>query len=122
MNTTTLDELLAKNSEYKKPRGMKEIKPKNIIRWLISYFPSLLLVYLLLKYFPHTGLGRIVALPITLLINAIILVVYEIFSDRVKRRYLIVLWPITIILTLLITLIIYPQDDNSSVLVELCCK
>ncbi|WP_229522420.1 hypothetical protein [Paenibacillus monticola] len=79
--------------------------------------PTVLLLVLLIYLFPYTGLGRIISIPSTIIINSLIILLCLVITNKV-------LWIkiskilMTIVITIWITIAGYPQEFNQSVLVQ----
>ncbi|WP_217283115.1 hypothetical protein [Paenibacillus alginolyticus] len=86
-----------------------------LLKVLAALVPSLILVFYLLNHFPNTGLGRIIALPFIFVVNAILITIGIIFFHRFNKPALVSIWITIILLTLVITVLIYPQEYGPSV-------
>ncbi|GGA18189.1 hypothetical protein GCM10008018_72700 [Paenibacillus marchantiophytorum] len=97
----------------------KEIKMKstiNLLKVIAALVPSLILIFYLLHHFPNTGLGRIIAIPFIFVVNAILITIGLIFFHRFNNPALVSIWITIILLTLVITVLIYPQEYDPSVI------
>lgn len=70
---------------------------------------------LLLHLYPHTGLGRIISIPSTIIINLILSLggCFLINMIRIRQTRFIIIW---ILITLIVTLLFYPQDEPRHVI------
>lgn len=77
----------------------------------IMFTPGIIVLLLLLLFYPHTGLGRILTIPITLVINLFLVALGTGLILSIKkivfRNFII---SIIILLTIYTTLSLYPQD------------
>lgn len=82
-----------------------------------AFVPSMLMITGLIHFFPYTGLGRIAALPAIYLVN--IAVIAAGFTKR--RRFISRGVSITtaILLTVMISILLYPQEFNSPVVEQI---
>lgn len=91
-----------------------KIKWLDISKFTLLLSPTVLLLVLLLDMFPYTGLGRIISIPATIIINSLIIWLYLVLKRRnLWIKYIGVLF--TLLITLLITVIGHPQEFNPSV-------
>lgn len=88
---------------------------KVLLKALVALSPSIILLLILIDQFPHTGLGRIVALPIIILMNLLLIGLGLFVIERLQLRYRIVLWGFIIMVTLCFALLMYPQEYGPSV-------
>lgn len=98
-------------------KGYLNTVEDNLKKYLLAMFPSILIITTLIIYFPHTGLGRIVYLPSIFIINSTILLIYIIQLQKLNKplnRFL--SWAIIILLTIFLTVLLYPQEYGDSVL------
>jgi hypothetical protein len=86
------------------------------LAFLVGILPSILIITLLITFFPNTGLGRIIYLPFIFIINSIIIV--SNFSS-VNKTNPFFKWGITIIFTLLLTIVFYPQENGPHVVKQI---
>lgn len=85
-------------------------------KYLFAILPSILLITLLITFFPYTGLGRIVYLPFIFLLNSAILIISLLRTRQLNRRgYLFG----GVLLTLIFTIALYPQEYNPHVLKQI---
>lgn len=88
--------------------------------------PFVVLEILLLLKYPNTGLGRIISLPLTFIVNGVIIlisssVVYYLLTYTRFRVVGRVIVGLMICLTLIVTICLYPQDSSkhiSEIIVE----
>lgn len=88
----------------------------NIIKYLSGILPSMVTITLLITFFPYTGLGRIVALPIIFFINSVVIIVGIIISRKLKYALKSLVWVLLLLFSVYISIYLYPQEDGSSVL------
>lgn len=87
---------------------------------LLSIIPTLISIYLLIEYFPYTGLARVITVPTTIIVNIGILI----FSLNLIRRVnglLIksITWMMSLLITVIMAIIMHPQEYLPSVLVQI---
>lgn len=97
-------------------------KSINLLKLLVALIPSLILIFLLLNFFPNTGLGRIIALPFILVINTVLITIGITFIHRLNQSLIIATWILILLFTLVITILIYPQEYGPSVIHQLWNK
>lgn len=85
-----------------------------LIRLLLHMLPSVLLMFVLFTLFPHTGLGRILTVPATLLVNLLIAVAVVVIPYQ-KLWFRILKFISVTVLTCWITIAWYPQDSMISI-------
>lgn len=73
----------------------------------------------MIKYFPYTGLGRIVALPFIFILNTCILVSMILVIEKFNIKYKKYVWIVTIIITVAITIGLHPQEYSGNVYKQL---
>lgn len=88
----------------------------NLIRFILGILPAMLMITLLLTFFPNTGLGRIIYLPFILLLNSLIIIVVQVSTKNLNHKIFRVVWTITITLTMILTIAFYPQDYGPHVI------
>ncbi|MEK3659680.1 hypothetical protein NSQ29_08940 [Paenibacillus sp. FSL F4-0236] len=87
---------------------------------LLAMIPSILAIFLLIEYFPYTGLGRILSIPITLFFNIIILLISLLITRKIKSRvYKSFYWITVISISVLVAIIMHPQENSPSVLSQI---
>ena|GEM_PF-3483240 len=99
-------------------RGMNSL----FLRFLLMIFalaPSIILLYLLLHLYPHTGLGRIITVPSTFFINCLLILLGIIMTAKGKKKHSVYVWLMIIFLTLIVTILGYPQDYGSHVIYKI---
>lgn len=90
---------------------------KIVITFFLAMIPSIVAIFLLIEYFPYTGLGRIVSIPITLFFNITILLISLLITRKIKSRvYKSLIWFTVISISVLVTIILHPQEYSPSVL------
>lgn len=94
----------------------KRMFPQLLIKAVAAISPTVILIFTLIHYFPYTGLGRIIAVPETLLINLLLILSGLLLSRKIQfKPYKILLWLLIILLTLVITVLMYPQESGPDV-------
>jgi len=88
-------------------------------KWLLAIAPSILVISLLIVFFPYTGLGRIIYLPFIFLLNSAIISISLILARSLKCTIRPVAWTIIILLTLVLTIVFYPQESGTHVIKEI---
>ncbi|AIQ54423.1 hypothetical protein [Paenibacillus sp. FSL R7-0331] len=89
---------------------------KALLKTVASMSPSAILLMVLIHYFPYTGLARIITVPTTLVINVLFIAIGHPLSLRLKRlHYKVLLWLLIIIITVAVTLFMYPQESGPAV-------
>jgi hypothetical protein len=91
------------------------LSSKVLLKALVALSPSIILLLILIDQFPYTGLGRIVALPIIILMNLLLIGLGLLVIGRLQLRYRIVPWGFIIMVTMCFTLLMYPQEYGPSV-------
>lgn len=91
-------------------------KWRDITIFLILLLPSIVLQYILIKLFPYTGLERIVTIPATIALNLTFIAVYFIISTKYGHRILNI--TVTLLLSIVMTIVLYPQDSDPPVYVQ----
>jgi hypothetical protein len=94
----------------------------NINKYLIGILPSMLTITLLINYYPYTGLGRIIDIPVILTINSMIIIVALLLSRNFKFATKSLIWIALFLLTIFISIFLYSQEDGSSVLQQILEK
>ncbi len=87
----------------------------SLVRVFLSVLPSTILLFILYYYYPKTGLGIIIAIPIIYLINISMFLVANHFSLKKSFATKTFIWVITVFISLIITLYIFPQDYGPTV-------
>jgi len=77
--------------------------------------PTFLLIVLLVNFFPYTGLGRILVIPTVVILNSIIIIISLALP---YKAYTIPKIVVAIFITIFITVGLYPQEFNPSVMVQ----
>lgn len=77
-------------------------------------------MFLLIEFFPYTGLGRVVSIPATLFINITILLISLRITQKFKSIvFKSLIWLVVISLSVLLAMILHPQEYLPSVLSQL---
>jgi O-antigen/teichoic acid export membrane protein len=93
-----------------------------ILKFLLAFSPTIITNYLLIRFFPYTGLGRIIALPMTFFLNILIIIIGLIISRHLKLTYKIILWVLIMLLTVFISVYMFPQEFNPPVIDQILDK
>ncbi|URN93831.1 MAG: hypothetical protein NAG76_18665 [Candidatus Pristimantibacillus lignocellulolyticus] len=95
-------------------------KKQSLIVFIVSIIPTVIFINLMIYYFPMTGLGRILSVPMTLIINSIIIMFFIYAMNfrlkNMKRKFSIniLIWLIFIIITLVVVISMHPQEGGPS--------
>ncbi|KQL44618.1 hypothetical protein AN963_24915 [Brevibacillus choshinensis] len=93
---------------------------KSVITFFLALIPSIATILLLIEYFPYTGLGRVISIPITLLFNITILLVSLFITQKLKSRvFKSLIWIAAIPISVLVAIFLHPQEYLPSVLTQL---
>ncbi|AWX55375.1 hypothetical protein AB432_010100 [Brevibacillus brevis] len=93
---------------------------KPVITFFLAVIPSIATILLLLDYFPYTGLGRIVSIPITLILNIAILLISLFITQKLKSRvFKSLIWVVAIPISVFVAIFLHPQEYLPSVLTQL---
>jgi uncharacterized membrane protein YozB (DUF420 family) len=93
-----------------------------ILKFLLAVSPTLITCYLLIKFFPYTGLGRVIALPMIFSVNILIIIIGLFISRNSKITYKGIMWTLIILLTIFISIYLYPQEFNPPVINQIIDK
>lgn len=85
-------------------------------KYLVGMLPTMTMLTLLIGFFPYTGLGRIVYLPLILLLNSIIVAIGLVLHKYLNGTSKFVSWFLIILITLLFTILYYPQEGGPHVI------
>ncbi|WP_342548600.1 hypothetical protein NST69_04335 [Paenibacillus sp. FSL P2-0089] len=86
----------------------------------LAMIPSILAIFLLIEYFPYTGLGRILSIPSTLFFNTTIFLISLLITRKIKSKVIKSFYWITVILiSVLVAIIMHPQEYSPSVLSQI---
>ncbi|WP_059173510.1 hypothetical protein [Bacillus sp. FJAT-27445] len=93
---------------------------KAVLKGIAAILPTFILIELFIRLFPYTGLARIIAIPWILCINVSLVgaAIYFIRKGTALGRNKLV-WPVTILLTLITTIVFYPQEGSPHVAVQI---
>jgi hypothetical protein len=94
----------------------------NIIKYLFGILPSMVTITLLINFFPYTGLGRIIDIPIILIINSTVIIVAISLTRNLKFATKSLVWMALFLLTVFISIYLYSQEDGSSVVQQILEK
>ncbi len=87
----------------------------NIFKIIVGILPTIFMFYILKKLFPFTGLGLILAIPIIIILNIIIIIIGITFTKKKKQPHLSLIWFGIVFMTIINTIIFFPQEFNPSV-------
>jgi hypothetical protein len=88
----------------------------NQVKYLLGILPSMLTITLLINFFPYTGLGRIIDIPIILIINSTLIIGAISLTRNLKFATKSLVWMALFLLTVFTSIYLYSQEDGSSVL------
>ncbi|KRE61922.1 hypothetical protein ASL11_23740 [Paenibacillus sp. Soil750] len=94
----------------------------SLLKILVALLPSLTLIFFLHYYFPNTGLGRIMALPLIFVINTTLITIGIAIAHRLNQPLITAMLMLILLSTLIITILIYPQEYGPSVIIQLWSK
>lgn len=103
----------------KKPKFNKDSVVEvntSLDRYLVAMLPSILMILLLIIFFPYTGLSRIIYLPFIFLLNSVIIMKCLILTKSYSGTTYLVTWLRIIILTIILTIVFYPQEYGPHVI------
>ncbi|WP_274364047.1 hypothetical protein [Paenibacillus thermotolerans] len=90
------------------------------LKVLLMLAPTYLTLYLLIQYFPYTGLGRIAAIPAILTVNIIIILTGRIIAARYTKKSLKTFCGVVVILlTMVVAVALYPQEFAPHVTIQI---
>ena len=101
-----------------KRRGPKKYQWSGILPFILLLLPTVLLMEVLVRLFPYTGLGRIVFIPSAILMNAMIILASMAIRTRAVWTRIVKIG-VTLMLTVAITVGGYPQEFGPSVPVQI---
>jgi hypothetical protein len=96
----------------------EQVVNSNQKRWLTGGLIFLLTIFVLHhlgELFPDTGLSIIVAYPLILFLNGLIILTLIQFTKNLQRLRYRIVWTVTTIFTTLIAIILYPQGHKANV-------
>lgn len=76
---------------------------------------TIMMILEMVKLFPYTGLGRIISIPATIVINLAIIVLGTFITRNMKNLKCILIWIGIILLTASNTMTFHPQEYSPSV-------
>lgn len=94
----------------------------NLIKYLFGILPSMLTITILIYLLPFTGLGRIISIPLILIINSTVIFVGIRRSRNLKFVTRSLVWMLVFLLTVFVSICLFPQEDGSSVLQHILKK
>ncbi|MDO3411352.1 hypothetical protein QWJ34_16420 [Saccharibacillus sp. CPCC 101409] len=84
--------------------------PYFFIKLMLALGPTSLMLIALVQWFPNTGLGRILTIPLTYLLNLVVILLAFMIAQKLGRRSTRIVWIVAIAITLAITVKLYPQE------------
>jgi len=109
------------HKELEKGSSMVERQFKShFFYFVVLSVPFVIVEILLLIIYPNTGLGRILTLPITFMMNVVIILITSsvVYYLLKHTRFIVigrVILCLSLCLTLLITVWLYPQDSSEHI-------
>lgn len=91
---------------------------KKFIQYGLSILPTILTFNILIKLFPYTGLARVGVLPGIFILNTFVILIWMVNSQKIKKRFRILIWIGIIFLTISISVLGYPQASNPHILTQ----
>ena len=92
----------------------------SVITFFLAMIPSIVTILLLIEYFPYTGLGRVVSIPITLFFNITILLISLFITQNLKSRvFKSLIWVAATPISVFLAIFLHPQEYLPSVLTQL---
>lgn len=93
---------------------------KSLITFFLAMIPGIATILLLIEYFPYTGLGRVVSIPITIFLNITILLFSLLITQKFKLRiFKGLIWIVAIPISVLVAIFLHPQEYLPSVVTQL---
>ncbi|NQX62725.1 hypothetical protein [Paenibacillus qinlingensis] len=93
---------------------------KSMFIFFIAMIPSIATMFLLVEFFPYTGLGRIVSIPATLFLNITFFILFLHFTrNLISVRFKCLFWIAAILFSVLLAVVLHPQEYLPSVLRQL---
>lgn len=92
------------------------------LKYLLAILPTIITFFILIKFFPYTGLGRIVALPTIFIANSVLIFLGFKWTRNVNLATNMMVWIGIIILTLVIATVFYPQESAPNVIIQIIEK
>lgn len=84
--------------------------------FLVLILPSIVLQLALIHLFPYTGLGRILSVPATLILNSTFITLCMMLNRKYGNKILNI--TAVLILNIVLTIGLYPQEFNPPILVQ----
>ncbi|KQY82639.1 hypothetical protein ASD24_14745 [Paenibacillus sp. Root52] len=94
---------------------MRELLRKILI-FLLAILPTIISIQLMIFYFPATGLGRILTVPFTYMVNVLIILIGMFISSKIAVKnnrlqwFNIFIWIAIILMTIIIVIVLHPQE------------
>lgn len=89
---------------------------KRIVVFSLTTFSiSIIMIILMVQLFPYTGLGRIITIPITIVVNSAIIALGIFLSRKMKLPLCVIVWIVIIVITVSNTITFHPQEYSPSV-------
>lgn len=90
---------------------MKRIFISSVATILIT----VIMIILMVQLFPYTGLGRIITIPMTIVVNLAIIASGIFLTRKVKLLQFVIIWIVIVIITASNTITFHPQEYSPSV-------
>ncbi|CAM4107852.1 hypothetical protein [Saccharibacillus endophyticus] len=88
-------------------------------KFIAAVLPSTILLFLLFMIFPNTGLGRILTTPLTYIVNLGLIGFAFLISRAFTNKYASATFLVTVALTLVVTIWLYPQEYEPHIVVQM---
>lgn len=93
---------------------------KALVTFFLAMLPGIATILLFIEYFPYTGLGRVVSIPITIFLNVTILLISLCITQKLKSRvFKGFIWTVAIPISVFVAIILHPQEYLPSVVTQL---
>lgn len=93
---------------------------KSVTILVLAMLPSIATIFLLIEFFPYTGLGRIVSIPVTLILNLTFFAWFLFLLLKLKSRtFKLLLWIAAILLSVALAIFLHPQEHLPNVMSQL---
>jgi hypothetical protein len=93
---------------------------KSVLTFFLSMVPTITTIFLLIEFFPYTGLGRIVSIPLTLFFNSCIVLIGLLITHFLKSRIIkSSVWIAITLTSMFIAIVLHPQEFLPSILIQI---
>ncbi|MVO99553.1 hypothetical protein [Paenibacillus lutrae] len=86
-----------------------------VVCGLATLLISVTMIILMVQLFPYTGLGRIIAIPMTIVVNSAIIALGIFLSRKMELPQFVIIWTLIIVITASNTITFHPQENSPSV-------